>query len=300
MQISLKSRLLAAGRALPAALMLLSGALFQLACNGSPATNAHTDSTTSSRNTAPPPKWKTGIALYSFNRHSFTAALDKVDSAGVRYVEGFSFYMLGKAFNDSTMAALSPAGISRMRKMLEDKGISMASIYADAHNMEEWRKYFDMAKALGAQYLTCEPAKDQWDVADSLAGVYGIRIAIHEHARGSSAYWHPDSVLAALEGHPNFGVCADLGHWARSGLKPEDCLKKLKGHILGVHLKDIDSFNNLNAEDVMVGTGVINFAAVVHELKSQGFNGMIYVECEHKMENNLEDVIQSINYFNKL
>jgi sugar phosphate isomerase/epimerase len=246
------------------------------------------------------PKWKMGIALYSFNKHPFTAALEKVDSAHVKYVEGFSFYMLGKDFGDSTLGDLSPAGIARMKKMLQDKGLSMESIYVDARGAAGWKKYFNLAEALGAHYLTCEPAKDQWDLADSLAGVYGIPIAIHEHSREHSAYWHPDSVLAAMKGHPNFGACADLGHWARSGLDPVECLKKLKGHIFGIHLKDIDSLNNPNAADVIVGTGVINYPAVVRELKNQGYKGMIYMECEHKMDNNLPDVIQSLKYFNSL
>lgn len=51
-----------------------------------------------------------------------------------------------------------------------------------------------------------------WDPIDSLAGVYGMNVAIHEHWKGTSAYWYPDSVLDAQKDHPNFGACADLGH----------------------------------------------------------------------------------------
>ncbi|RFS20058.1 sugar phosphate isomerase/epimerase [Chitinophaga silvatica] len=289
-----KSIFLKLGGKLTALLILLCGFLAQIGCNGSSGTGSNADST------ATPAKWKMGIALYSFNRHSFTAALDKVDSAGIKYVEGFSFYMLGKEFADSTLGSLSPTGIARMQQIMKDKGISMESLYAEGGNVEEWKRYFEIAKAVGAKFLTSEPARNQWDIADSLAGVYGIPVAIHEHGRGHSAYWHPDSVLAAMKGHPNFSACADLGHWARSGLDPVECLKKLKGHILGIHLKDIDSLNNINAADVTVGTGVINFPAVVRELRDQNYTGMIYVECEHNMENNLADVIQSLKYFNGL
>jgi len=55
---------------------------------------------------------------------------------------------------------------------------------------------------------------------DSLAGAYGIRVAIHGHWKGVSAYWHPDSTLKALEGHPDFGVCADLGHFPKAAWIP--------------------------------------------------------------------------------
>ena len=243
-------------------------------------------------------EWQTGVALYSFNKFSFAAALEKADSASAKYVEGFFFHKLGKEFNNNTMGTASKEDISKMKQMMDKKGIKMKSMYVGgAKNVSEWKFFFDTAKELGMQYLVCEPDKDHWDMIDSLAGLYKINIAIHEHSKELSIYWHPDSVLAALKGHPNIGACADLGHWARSGLDPVKCLEKLNGHILGVHLKDIDKFNDAKANDVNVGTGVINFPGVVRELKRQNFNGMIYVECEHNMDNNLADVVQSIRYF---
>lgn len=150
------------------------------------------------------------------------------------------------------------------------------------------------------QYLVCEPERDHLDLVDNLAGQYNIKIAIHQHSKESgSIYWHPDSVLSAIKNRPNLGACADLGHWARSGLDPVECLKKLKGHILGIHLKDIDQFHH-KANDVAVGTGVIPFPDVVQELKDQDFKGMVYVECEHKMDDNLADVQLAVRYFEDL
>ncbi|MEQ8421143.1 MAG: sugar phosphate isomerase/epimerase [Arenibacter algicola] len=242
-----------------------------------------------------------GVALYSFNRFSFADAIEKADSAGVNYVEGFSFHKLGKEFNENSMSSMSEEDISNMKQMLKKKNIKMQSMYVSgAKNEDDWKYYFELAKKMKMQYLVCEPEKESWDMLDSLAGLYQIKIAIHEHAKGKSIYWHPDSVLKALKNHPNFGVCADLGHWARSGLNPSECLKKLEGHILGVHLKDIHESNNTEAIDVIVGTGVIDFPSVVDELKRQHFNGIVHVECEHKMENNLPDVIEAIRYFEEL
>lgn len=246
-------------------------------------------------------EWNMGIALYSFNRFSFADALNKADSAGVNYVEGFSFHKLGKEFNDKTMAEMTKEDISKMKEMLSTKNINMQSMYvAGAKNEADWKYYFELAKELNMKHLVAEPEKESWDMLDSLAGLYKIKIAIHEHAKGKSLYWHPDSVIAAMKDHPNFGVCADLGHWERSGLKPAECLKILSGHILGVHLKDIDESGNTEAADVIVGKGVIDFSSVVNELKSQQFNGVIHVECEHKMENNLAEVITGKKNFEEL
>jgi sugar phosphate isomerase/epimerase len=42
------------------------------------------------------------------------------------------------------------------------------------------------------------------------------------------------------------------------------------------------------------------FPAVIDELKRQRFKGVIQVECEHKMENNLAEVIAGKKYFEGL
>ena len=86
-----------------------------------------------------------------------------------------------------------------------------------------------------------------------------------------SAYWHPDSVLAALKNHPNFGICADLGHWPKSGINPVDGLKKIAGHIIAIHLKDISVYNNPKILDTPVVL-VLSIFRVFKEL--QGKNSM--------------------------
>jgi len=246
-------------------------------------------------------KWRMGVALYSFNRFSFADAISKAENAGVNYVEGFSFHKLGKEFNDKSMSSMTKDDIRNMIQMLKNKNIEMQSMYVSgAKNEADWKYYFELAKEMKMQHLVCEPDKESWDMLDSLAGLYNIKIAIHEHAKGKSIYWHPDSVLAAMKNHPNFGVCADLGHWERSGLNPAECLKKLEGNILGVHLKDIHESGNPEANDVIIGKGVIKFPEVINELKRQSFKGVIHIECEHKMENNLAEVIEGKKYFEGL
>ena len=277
--------------------LLVSLCILIYAC-GNNATNL---SSAKQNNVQTSADWNMGVALYSFNLFPFAVSLQKADSAGLKFVEGFSFHKLGGEFKDSTMANISYAGIGRMKQLLNDKDLDMRSMYvSDAKDAQEWKQYFEMAKTLGMEFLVCEPDPAHWDILDSLGEIYNIKTAIHEHAKGSSMYWHPDSVLAAINGRKNIGACADLGHWVRSGLDPVKCLNQLKGHIIGIHLKDIAESNNPKGEDVLVGTGVIDFPGVVKELKSQNFKGVVYVECEHKMENNVPDVIESIKYFNQV
>lgn len=245
--------------------------------------------------------WNIGVALYSFNRFPFVSTLKKAGTTGVNYVEGFHFHKMGKEFGDKTMAELTPEEIQRVKIHLDKKGLTMKSMYVGgATDREGWKDFFDMAQSLNVQYLVCEPERKDWDMVDELAGSYGIKIALHQHSRDAgSIYWHPDSVLSAQKGHPNFKACGDLGHWTRSGLDAVACLKKLEGQLLSIHLKDLDG-NHQKAKDVMVGTGIIEFDKVIKELKRQNFNGEVYVECEHKMEDNLADVQEAVKYFEKL
>jgi L-ribulose-5-phosphate 3-epimerase len=244
--------------------------------------------------------WKFGVALWTFHTFNFPEAISKVDSAGLDYIEPNTFHKTGPEFKDSLVGQLSPAGLAKLKAMIIARGLKVESIYiAGDSSVASWVHQFDIARALGVRYVTSEPPLDLWDEIDSLAGAYGIKLAIHEHWRGVSHYWNPDTVLLAMKGHPNFGVCADLGHWPKSGIDPVDAVKKLSGHILIVHLKDIAEFNNPALRDVPVGTGKVNFPAVFAELKKQNFDGYIYIERDAEdLPSNLPSVIQTKVYYN--
>ena len=248
----------------------------------------------------PSKDWKLGVAMYTFHTVSFPEAIANVDSAGIDYIEAMTFHKAGAALKDTLISKLSPAGIAKLKKIATDKGISIESIYiGGGKTVDSWKKEFEIAKQLGVKFVTGEPPVSMWDTVDSLAGVYGMKLAIHEHWKGVSAYWHPDSVLAAIKNHPNFGACADLGHWPKSGIDPVEGVKKLSGHIIAIHLKDISAFNNPKLQDVTVGTGVVNFPGVFAELKKQGFKGNIYIEKDvENKPSNLPSVKESIKYYN--
>ncbi|WP_439482791.1 sugar phosphate isomerase/epimerase family protein [Cyclobacterium plantarum] len=245
--------------------------------------------------------WRMGVALYSFNRFPFSISLEKAKAAGVKYVEGFDFHKMGSDFGDKAMTDLSPSEAKTVKMLLRDKGLKMKSMYVGTAQTEaDWRKAFELAKSLKVQYLVTEPKREHWDLVDELAGEFRIKVALHQHSReAGSIYWHPDSVLSAIKNHPNFGACGDLGHWVRSGLNPVESLKKLDGHLMSLHLKDLDAYGQ-SAKDRMVGEGTIDFEAVVAELGRQGFDGEVYVECEHNMEDNLKDVRHAVTYFDSL
>lgn len=246
-------------------------------------------------------QWKLGIALYTFSNFSFPDQLANADSAGLKFVEGFTFGKAGAELKDSSIMSLSASGINKLNDLVKKNGLKMESIYViGGKTVAAWKKDFELAKKFGVKYVAAEPAQNMWDSVDSLAGVFGIKVALHNHWKGTSIYWHPDSVLVALKNHPNFGACADLGHYPKSGINPLDAIKKLEGHIIEIHLKDIAEYNNTKLQDVPVGTGIVDFPAIFTELKRQKFTGNIMIERDTKEKpSNLKSVIQMVNYYNE-
>ncbi len=270
-------------------------------CNStSTKSNSATDSTSTST-TADTSNvtadWKIGVQMWTFRVFTFAEALDKVDSAGVKYIEAFWGQPLGAGMKDSFGLRMSEASKTKLKDMLKSKDIRIVAMGVIVpKTREEWKQAFDLAKEFGLSYITAEPLKNQWDMVDSMAGAYGIKVAIHDHPK-PNAYWSPDSVLAATVGHPNIGSCADIGHWARNGINPVDALKKLEGHVFGVHLKDITKFGDTHAADTVVGKGVIDFPPIFQELKRQHFKGMFSIEHESNWYHSLPDVIETVKFY---
>jgi sugar phosphate isomerase/epimerase len=85
----------------------------------------------------------------------------------------------------------------------------------------------------------------------------------------------------------------------RSGLDPVESLKKYEGRLLCLHLKDPIKPER-QAHDVPFGKGVGKIADLLKELKRQSFGGVIAIEYEHNMDNNMPDVAESIAFYNKV
>ncbi len=245
--------------------------------------------------------WELGVALWTFHNVDFPTSLRMADSAGIKLIEPNTFHSAGKELKDSLLGQLSPAGIEKLKSYVQEHNIKVGSLYlGGGKTVQDWKNDFEKAKQFGVRYVTAEPPMAMWDVVDSLAGVYGLKVAIHEHWKGTSIYWHPDSVLAAIKGHKNFGACADLGHYPKSGINSLDAVKKLEGHIIGIHLKDIAAMNDPKLVDVRVGTGIVQFPEIFAELKRQKFDGYIYIERDSvESPSNVASAIAAVKYFNE-
>jgi len=280
---------------------LVAAALIGVSCNNNETVKkSDADSAIVKADSAPKvtDNWKLGVQLWTFRMFTITEALQKADSCGIKYVEAFWGQALGGETKDTFGIRMTQAGRDKLKELLKSHNIQMVAMgVISPGTKEEWIDAFKLAKEFSLSYITAEPKKSMWDFVDSLAGAYAIRIAIHDHPK-PNAYSSPDSVLAAMKGHPNIGSCADIGHWTRNGLDVVDCLKKLEGHIYGVHLKDVKVFDKTDAADTVVGKGVIKFDPIFAELKRQNFSGMFSIEHESNWYHSVPDVIETVKFYN--
>ncbi|MFZ5831921.1 MAG: sugar phosphate isomerase/epimerase family protein [Planctomycetota bacterium] len=238
--------------------------------------------------------WKLGCQAYSFRLFTFYDAIDKVASLGLHYIEGFPKQKLNEQVSTPLAPALSSELRREVKQRLADQGVKLANYGVTPVN----REIMEFCKDMGIETVVSEPDPKELDAVEKLAEELDLKVAIHNHPK-PSRYWDPAFALESVQGRsPRIGVCADTGHWLRSGLDPVECLKKLEGRIISLHFKDLNAAER-KAHDVPWGTGVSNARAQLEELYRQKFQGVFSIEYEHNWENSVPEIAQCVEFFNK-
>jgi sugar phosphate isomerase/epimerase len=243
-----------------------------------------------------------GCIAYTFDRFTLMEAIEKTAESGGKVIELCAKTKLSKEEpNVAFDYHASPEVIQKVKDKLAQhklKAVTYALIPFPSTETEA-RKLFEFGKTFGIRAIVTEQP-EYIDLMEKLVKEYDIMIAFHDHPRqpDNPAYrmWDPNYILSLVKDRdPRIGACADTGHWVRSGLKPVDCLRILKGRIVCSHLKDLNEFS-LAAHDVPYGTGVSDVGGILDELKSQNFEGSLSVEYEYHWENSSPEVGQCIGF----
>jgi sugar phosphate isomerase/epimerase len=245
--------------------------------------------------------WQLAVHSYTFQRFPILDAIDMTAALGVKYMSISGSVLLEKTNKVGTVN-LSEKNRTIIDQKLKADGfgnfVNMGVVKLPANEAES-RKVFEIAKKWNINVLVSEPETNALDTVEKLCKEYNIKVAIHDHPKGHSIYWNPDFVLAAIKGRtPLMGACADVGHWMRSGLDPLECIKKLDGHIICLHFKDLNEMGP-NAHDVPWGTGVGKTKELMAELKRQHFHGAFCVEYEYHWDNSSPEIAQCVKFFNQ-
>ncbi len=243
-----------------------------------------------------------GCQAYTFNRFTLFEAIDKTVEAGGKVIEFYPGQKLSKEEPDVTWDHNASADtIQKVKDKLAACKIRAVNYGVVEIPKEEAaaRKIFEFAKTMGLYGITTESV-GSIDTIEKLVKEYDIHVGFHDHPKRANnpdyRMWDPHYVLSVVKGRDKrIGSCADTGHWLRSGLKPLDCLRILKGRIISSHLKDLNEMG-LEAHDVPYGTGVADIPALLKELKKQHFAGNISIEYEYHWENSTPEVGQCVGF----
>jgi sugar phosphate isomerase/epimerase len=232
-------------------------------------------------------KFPTAVQCYTFRKYSFQEALEKAKALGIGFIQAYPDQVL-KPDNPDVLFDhhLSEEDVQWVREKLAELGLRLVAYgVVDFNNTEEsMRKVFDFAKKLEIRTVLTEPEFDDFTLLERMVKEYNINVAIHNHP-APSKYARPEAVLERIEGlDERIGACVDTGHWMRSGVRPLEGIKMLAGRIIDVHLKDLDAFGELKAEDVPYGQGLANVHDILAELTKQNFRGYLAVEYEKEAD----------------
>ncbi len=254
------------------------------------------------------PGWNLGIQAWSFHT-GFTLfeTIDKTSELGLGWIEAYPGQPLCSKYPDAKFDHTLSAELRKKTKCkLKKAGVTLVAygvVPPDLNNEAQLREIFEFAKDMGVKNLGVEPADEAaLDIFYKLCKEYNIKAGIHNHPaqRSWSVYHNPDKVLGLAKKYDGIiGVCADVGHWTRSGYDAVESLKKLEGHITYVHIKDVEAVES-RSKPVPFGSGIVNVKAVLQELDRQGFKGPISIEYPKKdWAECLKDMKDSIYYFNR-
>lgn len=237
------------------------------------------------------------VQCWSFNKFTLFEAIEKAAAAGAGGVEVFPGQKLGGGHGDLKFGPDLPD--DKIQAVLDHLKANNLVAYnfgvtGISKDEAEARKVFELAKKMSLYGVTTE-SLEALDTLEKLAKEYDIKVCFHNHPKPTKL-WNPDTIWKAIDGrHPNIGYCADIGHWATSGLNPLDVIKKIAPRVHAFHMKDRESIEKWS-HDRPFGTGIIDNIAILDEVRKHGFAGNVSIEYEHNWETNLPEVAQCAGY----
>ena len=237
------------------------------------------------------------VQCWSFKEYTLFEAIEMAAAAGMGGVEVFKGQKLGGDHGDLKFGPdLNDEQVQSVIDHLKKNNLVAVNfgVTGISKDEAEARKTFELAKKLNLYGVTTE-SLEAIDTLEKLAKEYDIKVCFHNHPKPTKL-WNPETISKAIDGrHANLGFCADLGHWASSGLEPLEVIKKIAPRVHSFHMKDREKIG-APTRDRPFGTGVIDNMAILDEVRKHGFAGNVTIEYEFNWKTNVPEIAQCVGY----
>jgi len=242
----------------------------------------------SSEASQPETDLKLGMASYSFRQFSLDDALKMTNRLGLKHIALKSMHLpydLDESDLRFAAARVRDAGLN-----LYGGGV----IYMRSE--EDVNQAFEYARTAGFQVIIGVPGHELLNLIDQKVKEYDIKLAIHNHGPGDEQYPSPESVYTKVKDlDPRIGLCIDIGHTKRIGLKPAEQALKYADRLHDIHIKDVDA-PTAEGTTVEIGRGVIDIPKFLSTLREIKYQGIVSLEYEKDADDPLPGSAESIGY----
>ncbi len=244
---------------------------------------------------------KLGLQCYTARKFTLVETIQLAKRLDLKYIECYSKQKVVANKPWTSSPGMPAEALKLIRETCKENGVSIIAYgVVGTSNKSELTKAFATAKRLGAKTVVVEGDPKVMGHIQSLCTKNKMRAAVHNHPK-PSRYWDPN--FAAKQLKKNVGLCADIGHWTRSGVDPISGLMIAQPHDLyEIHFGDLDKHftdkDCRSGKDVIWGTGKMDIANVVRTLHDKGVYTNIIMEYEAGWKES--DLKTSIDNFRKV
>jgi sugar phosphate isomerase/epimerase len=171
-----------------------------------------------------------------------------------------------------------------IRQKFSDAGITLVAYnlsFNDSFTNEEIDRGFDMAKALGVQFITASSTLSAAKRVAPHAEKHQMVVAMHGHSntRDPNQFAKPESFAQAMAMSRYFKINLDIGHFTAAGYDAVPYIQENHDNILLLHLKDRKKDDSGNTP---WGEGDTPIRQTLLLLKEKKYPIPAYIEYEYQ------------------
>ena len=230
-----------------------------------------------------------GAATYSLRGLKVEEAIAAVQRVGLQYA----------SIKDVHLRMESPQSWRHaVVRKFKEAGIALVScgVVTLENDEASVRKAFEYAKDIAVPVMVCSPHPDSFPLLDKMVKEFDIKLAIHNHGPTDKRFPTPYDALKAAEAFDErIGLCIDVGHTARAGVDVAESIRKCKGRLYDVHLKDVSNPKQRGPE-VELGRGDLDVPGMLRALLEIHYAYHVGIEHEKDPKDPVPGLAESVGY----